>query len=136
MNTIRKLYLMPSRFLLLGCAWKFRVPSSSLSVKLPHEDLLFLLETKYANLYAELLHIQKTYYVTFEWIELLYKTTLEELQPKMEELGYVRSSNIDVAKLEVQLGPILVSKLKGLTKDVLTEVPDTMRKLQELYYKL
>ncbi len=112
---------------------KFWTPN--VKIKLPNEDLLFLLDTKYANLYLELLHFEQCYNITFNTIDLLYKTTMEELQPKIEQLGYQSSSPINIALLEQQLGPVLVNKLKAMTTSVITEVPNDMQKLKALYDK-
>lgn len=108
---------------------------SYVDIKLPHQDLLFLLETKYANLYLELLHTEQMYNITCDTLKLLYEVHSGELQPKLEQLGYSFHGIIDVNILENQLGPVLVTKLKDMTNDAIIEVPKQMAALIETFNK-
>lgn len=106
---------------------------SSPEVKLPHEGLLFLLNTPdTANFYLELLHIERCYNITCDIINILHQAHTEELQPKLEALGYGRLSVIEKKLVESQLGPALVAKLKTLTDDAFTDVPKIMESTKDL----
>ena len=102
-------------------------------VKLPHEGLLFLLNShKNANFYLELLHLERCYIITCEIINILHKVHTDELQPKLESLGYSRLSKINTLTIETQLGPVLVAKLQTLTNDAFTDVPKIMDSIKKL----
>jgi hypothetical protein len=115
-------------------AMKHRIVGSE--VKLPHEGLLFLLNSqKNANFYLELLHLERCYNTTCDIINVLHQTHTEELQPKLESLGYSRLGMINTTIIEPQLGPVLAAKLQTLTNDAFTDVPKIMDSIRALNSK-
>lgn len=97
------------------------------------DDLGFILGTPHADLYAELLHQQKRYDLAIDLIIMRSKAMLEELSPKMEALGYQYGQTLDLERLERDVGPTLIGKIKMLTERIIVEIDENLTSSWDLY---
>ena len=102
-------------------------------VKLPHEGLLFMLDSGHAQLYAELLLEEQRYNLAIVTINRLSQIITEQLQPKMDALGYMPGQAFDPAVVAQQLGPAIAVGVQSLTHDTIILVEENVKSLRKIY---
>ena len=96
------------------------------------DQLFFLVEKDKAELLQRLNLEQSRYRITLSLIEERSGLVLNRLQPTMESLGYAADGEIDLRRLEHELGPELTWKLKSLTDSIIGFVDENLASIEQL----
>lgn len=112
------------------------VPGLHGLIKFDVENLDFLLNEGDPGLYVKLLLQEKRFRIGLSLIEERSNLVFNDLHPKMEELGIEKGSDIEIGRLEADLGPGLTNKLKVITNDLVRITDENVSSIEELYIEL
>ncbi len=107
-------------------------------IKLDIEGLYFLLQTENRNLLSELIIEEERYRAAIDAINARSKTHLQEVQPVLEEAGFISNSTKMVTHDEIEkiLGNRIYTIIKQSTDDVIFHVDSTIESLKQVADKL
>lgn len=97
------------------------------------KDLVFLLETKYADLYARILLEEQRYTIAMGLIKTRSRMIYNQLHPRMENLGFKVGEALDLEEVEKGLGPDITNKLRQMTEGIIKNVDEDVASLKALY---
>ncbi len=102
-------------------------------VRFSAKDLVFLLETRHADLYSRILLEEQRYSIAMGLIRTRSRLVYDQLHPKMEHLSFKIGEPLDLNNVKTSLGSDLTNKLERLTKGIISNVDENVSSLRILY---
>jgi len=97
-------------------------------------SLAFLVEKDSSVLISKVLVVEEKFQEVMNVINLRSNIHVQQLQPKLEEMGFIEGQpfNFSLGEVERLLGPQLVSGLKRLTNSLISITEDAIRSHEEI----
>ena len=112
------------------------LPSSYGLTAFQADELSFLLQTKFANTYSELLLEEQRFWIAIKQIEMRSSIVLNEVFPKMSAASVPIGAKLTEAAIEKIIGIDVLHKLKKITTGIIENVDEDVLSLIETHDKL
>ncbi len=105
-------------------------------IELDIQSIYFILETEDRNLLSEVIIEEERYRVTIDAINTRSRLHLQEVQPLLEQAGFVSGNFYDPVEIEGYLGSRLYSTLQQYTDQLVIHVDSTLISTKDVANRL